>query len=154
MRKRMSRKADQTIWFLVGLALAIMVLVVVGLGFSKGWGYIFGKIGILPGDLEAAAQSCKVSATQDLETSYCYEFKKITLEGKSQYMNCKTLENYATFDKLSTACDLTILTNSEKLFCNTLKDTDLVNGKACWKEQPAGTQVGFGCSKDHVCALA
>ena len=43
---------------LIGIVIGILVLVLVVVGFTTGWGYIFDKIGLLPDDLTAAAAAC------------------------------------------------------------------------------------------------
>lgn len=118
---------------LVLLILAGIVLVVVVLGFTQGWGYIFDKINLLPGDLEAAAQSCGLSATQGLSTSYCNEFKELKIAGKKQWANCDYLEGYAEFTKLTTDCSPEIVTNLAAQVCANegLDADDLVNGNPC-----------------------
>ena len=139
MRKVVNKKGQGlSTTTLVLLILAGLVLVVVVIGFTTGWGYIFDKIGLLPGDLEAAAQSCGFSATSGLKTSYCNEFKEIRISGKKQYVNCQYLEGIATFDTLpeGTCANTTVNKLAKDLCVNKkLKDDDLVNNKDCkaWK---------------------
>ena len=118
---------------LVLLILAAIVLIVVVLGFTQGWGYIFDKIGLLPGDLEAAAKSCETSAQYGLKTSYCNEFKKVRVAGKKQWVNCDYLEKYAEFEKLQENCNETTVKNLALQLCNNekLKDDEKVNDWTC-----------------------
>ena len=133
MRKVSDNKKAQefSIVTLVVLVLAIAVLVIVILGFWKGWDYVFGKVGTLPGNLEAAAQSCKVSAEADLATSYCYEFKEVTIGGKTQRANCEYLTSYATFTKLASACDAAKVRTSAESVCTNLKKVVSINSWNC-----------------------
>lgn len=139
VNRRLSKKAQGlSTTTLVLLILAGIVLVVVVLGFTKGWGYVFDKIGLLPGDLEAAAQSCGVSASSSLKTSYCNEFKEVIIAGKKQYVNCQYLEGLATFEKLpaNTCKKITeegVVRNLAIQLCGNknLKKDDLVNNQRC-----------------------
>ena len=89
MIKRLDKKAqNMSIGTLVGLALAIIVLVFVVLGFTRGWGYIFNKTDYLPSDLETHAQACKQYQEQDIKISYC-AYKENKLSEGDVYMNCK-----------------------------------------------------------------
>ncbi len=122
---------------LILLILGIIVLVVVAVGFIKGWDFIFGKIGILPGDLEVAAKACDVSGSNNLKTSYCNEFKEVKIAGKKQFVNCDYLEQYATFTHLlpEDSCSDTANTvrNLAEQLCDNenLKEDDKVNGETC-----------------------
>ena len=146
MKKVMDKKAQSTqfiILLLVGLAAAAIVII----GVMGGFDAIFGKIGLLPGNLEAAAQSCGISSSQNLKTSYCNEFKQVTITGKKQYVTCDYLENHAEFEKLSEACTLERATLA-KDFCKTLRDSKLVNGKVCYVNGEGDDE--WGVSKEHL----
>ena len=127
------KKAQEfSIVTLVVLVLAIIVLVVVVLGFWKGWDYVFGKIGILPGGLEAAAQSCKISAEASLATSYCYEFKTVPIAGKNQYANCEYLAGYTTaFTPLASGCEADKVQTAAKALCQNVKKDIYINAWHC-----------------------
>lgn len=142
----MNKKAQAT-RFIVILIVGIIVLVVVALGFTQGWGVIFDKIGLLPGNLEAAAQSCGISASQNFKTSYCNEFKEVTITGKKQHVTCEYLENHAEFEKLSESCTLNQTKLAEDL-CKTLKDNKIVNGRVCYVD--GGGDDEWGVSKEHL----
>jgi len=144
MKKMVGKKAQSTqfvIIFLVGLIAAVIVI----LGVSGVFDTIFGKIGLLPGELEAVAQSCGISASGGLKTSYCNEFKYVTIAGKNQYATCEHLEQYASFDKLGEECDSTQVETLAKKRCETLKDDKVVNGKVCYSE----TEDDWGVSREH-----
>mgnify|MGYP006297819457 CR=1 FL=1 len=86
--KKDKRGQNMSIGTLVGLALAVIVLIFVVLGFTRGWGYIFGKTDYLPSDLETHQEVCKQYADQKVKVSFCdYTEDKLT-EG-DVYINCK-----------------------------------------------------------------
>ena len=59
------------------------------LGFTKGFDFIFGKFDLAPGqDLETVLQGCNVAVQADLRIDYC-TFKKVKVDGVSQYVNCE-----------------------------------------------------------------
>lgn len=133
LKKIESKKAQEfSITTLVVLVLAVIVLVIVVLGFWKGWDYVFGKVGLLPGNLEAVAQSCSASGKAGLETSYCYELKSVTINGVKQYMNCEELKKYAAVDDLEEKiCNSDKVDDSASALCNSLKKDILIQGKTC-----------------------
>jgi len=70
------------------IILGVVVLVILILGFTMGFEYIFDKIGLLPGQsLETVAQSCAISVQGDLMVDFC-SFKEVKVDGKKQYVNC------------------------------------------------------------------
>ncbi len=75
---------------LLVIILGIIVVVVLIIGFTQGFDFIFGKFKILPGqNLQAVAESCKASADLGLKIDYCTQFKKITVDGNTEYVNCE-----------------------------------------------------------------
>lgn len=146
MKKRMDKKAialRSVLLLLLGLA-AVVLVVLGALGVFEN---TIGKLDLFPGDLEAAAQSCGISATQNLKTSYCYEFKEVKIGGTKQYITCEKLESYAEFDKL-TGCDETMRDAASTTLCRTLKDNAIVNKKVCWQDGQGEDEWGF--SKNHL----
>ncbi|MEK6945664.1 MAG: hypothetical protein AABW63_02635 [Nanoarchaeota archaeon] len=115
------------------LLIAVVVLVIVILGFTKGWGWVFGGFGLLPGDLEKSAQACDLAGQNNLKTTYCNEFKEVKISGKTQFLNCEELTKYATFTTLSEACDGTQVKNLAKQLCvnQRLDNSTEVNGISC-----------------------
>ncbi len=100
------------------LVLGIIVLVIVVVGFTYGWNFIFGKIGLLPGqDLQAVAKSCEIAAEQDLKIDYCSQFKAVTLPGSSgkTYINCE-YPGLELTKKLGSDCG----NDEAKKFCNNI----------------------------------
>lgn len=135
MKSILDKKKAQgfSITTLAILVLAVIVVVVVVLGFTKGWGYIFGKTDVLPTNLEAAAQSCSIASSSNLKTTYCYEFKEVEIAGKDQYMNCEKIIAYAEFDPIEDPCDPDQVSDLAKELCvnQDLDDDDLVNEVTC-----------------------
>ena len=87
----MNRKGQEgiTIGTLLLLVLGIVVVVVLIIGATSGFGFIFDKFKILPGqNLQAVVKSCETSAELELSVDYC-SFKKIKIDGKNEYINCE-----------------------------------------------------------------
>ena len=133
VRKRLDKKGQQlSTTAMILLVLGVILLVVIAMAVMRYYGFLGEKIEILPGDLEAIAQSCEVSASQGLVTSYCNEFKEL---GK-QYVNC----NYAQKNLGAVVPSATQMANKcvdvpklEVAFClkTEMKIIDVVNGKKC-----------------------
>lgn len=89
------RAAEMAVGTIVILVLAILVLVVVALGFWKGWDYVFGSIGLLPNDLNKAIAACKSYSTSDvLSSSFC-EKKELTINNVKGTYNCNDIYDLA-----------------------------------------------------------
>jgi len=92
MQKGMNRKGQEgvTIGTLLLIVLGIVVVVVLIIGATNGFDFIFGKIDTLPGqDLQAVAQGCIIAAQNSLTLDYCEEFKEIELDGEKRLVNCE-----------------------------------------------------------------
>ena len=89
-QKRMSRKAQElSITTLVLIVLGVVILVLLILGFTQGWDWIISKFSILPGQsLETVAQSCNIAAQGGLAIDFC-SFKKVKVDGRTEYVNCE-----------------------------------------------------------------
>ncbi len=133
------RGQGMSITTLVLLVLAIIVLVVVVLGFTKGWDYIFDKIGLLPDDLTSAAEACKTYAgSGSLALSYC-QYRELTVDGKKQWMNCDHVHAKAVTvlgaDKVGFSTQSCVV--NEVAYCKQLeagenyKESTIVNGATC-----------------------
>ncbi len=71
------------------IALGIIILVLLVLGFSIGWENLFSKIGIFQGsDLSAMVEACKVAVASSSKASYC-EFKNVKLSDGKKMINCE-----------------------------------------------------------------
>lgn len=72
------------------LILGIVVVVVLIIGFTQGFDFIFGKFRLLPGQsLQTVVESCNVAANLDLKADLCEQFKKIKIDSNDEYLNCK-----------------------------------------------------------------
>ena len=112
------------------------------MGFWKGWDYIFSKLNVLPDNLEAASQSCGISASQNLETSYCYELKEIKIGGVKQHANCDYLESQAAFTAWEKPCDAIKVKNAAIALCTNnpkLSATYKINTWTCGDLRPTTT---------------
>ncbi len=148
MKKMVGKKGDMN-WFMLSFIAAIIIVVVIIIGVSGGLGSIFSIFEKIP-DLEVNAQTCQVYANQELVNAYCYEFLKVKIGGKKQYMNCIYLEDYATFDKLTGGCtDSAKINTTAKALCETLRDKDIVNGKVCYDKGIVSNTV-WNVSKSHL----
>lgn len=130
MNKKAQGLSSETIILLI---IAVVVLAIVILGFTKGWSWVFSIFGMLPGDLEKAKQACDFAGTNNLETTYCNEFKEVNIAGKSQYLNCDGLEKYASFTFLDGNCNPNMVSDLSKQLCinEKLKNETLVNEVSC-----------------------
>ena len=131
MKKRVMNKRGQelTLGTVILLVLGVIVLVFLILGFSKGWNYVFDKLGFLPDDLNSAAQVCETYAASDnLKLSFC-QFRELTINGKEGWYNCEGIYDVAVgslgedirFGRGS--CD----DSAEYNFCLQLKETEGTN---------------------------
>jgi hypothetical protein len=83
------RGQDLSITTLILIVIGIVVAVIIILGFSMGWDYIFGKFKLAPGqDLQAVGKGCEISAQAKLKIDYC-GLKEIKLDGIKNYVNCE-----------------------------------------------------------------
>lgn len=88
MEKRELNKKGQnlTIGAVILIVLGVVVLVMLVVGFTKGWGFLFGKFDVLPGsDLETIAQACKIAGEANLMIDFC-TFKELN---DGNWVNCK-----------------------------------------------------------------
>ncbi|HIG52171.1 TPA: hypothetical protein EYQ19_02020 [Candidatus Pacearchaeota archaeon] len=88
MEKRELNKKGQnlTIGAVILIVLGVVVLVMLVIGFTKGWSFLFGKFDVLPGsDLETIAQACKIAGEANLMIDFC-AFKKLN---DGNWVNCE-----------------------------------------------------------------
>ena len=134
------KKAQQE-RYLIGIILAILILLVVGLGFWKGWDYIFGKMGLLPNDLNSAAAICaQYDNSELLLISYC-QYRQLTIDDKKQWVNCPYVYERAEaglgtgkagFDLKTCSLDSTTAYCTQLKAKTGFKDT-VINGVDCKK---------------------
>jgi len=86
------RGQDLSIGTLILIVLGIIVLVLLILGFSMGWGNLWEKINIFGGggsSIESVISACNIAVASGSEYSYCQDFKKIKINQKTEYVNCQ-----------------------------------------------------------------
>tara|TARA_Y100000310_G_scaffold337105_1_gene423297 strand:- start:5 stop:631 length:627 start_codon:yes stop_codon:yes gene_type:complete len=132
-----------TIGTLLLIVLGVVVVVVIIIGATSGFGFIFEKIDVLPGQgLEAVVQSCAIAGEQNLKADYCKQFKEVEIDGVDQQVTCSysTIEGLLDADKkLDGGCtDSLIIGSVSDSFCVGGKvdvddwDDTLVNGRNCF----------------------
>lgn len=67
----MKRKGDVTISTIILIVLGLVVLVMMILGFTKGWDFIFGNFDNAPSELQTFAKACGVYAQGGLSIDFC-----------------------------------------------------------------------------------
>ncbi len=76
-----------TLGTLLLIVLGVVVLVVIIVGATGAFDFIFSKTDQIPGQaLEVVAQSCIIAARANLVTDYCYTFREVS---DTQYINCQ-----------------------------------------------------------------
>ena len=133
MNQKNKRGQGLSVTTLILIVLGIVVLVVVILGFTKGWNFVFGKIDILPGQsLQTAVKSCEISAQQELTVDYCNEFKEVKLAGKKQWITCDYIVDAGIAALEKTIDDCPDYRDLAVEFCTNLdKPSATVNGGVC-----------------------
>jgi hypothetical protein len=124
---------EMSISTLLLIVIGIVVLVLVVLGFSMGWSNLLEKINFInpSTNIDSLAQNCNLALVQP--SAFC-EYKSVTFDGKSQYVNCR---DSRILGKLQGSAPSNCADNTEKMFCASLvaggKDVTntLVNNKLC-----------------------
>lgn len=85
------RGQELTVGTLILIVLGVIILVLLVLGYSMGWGNLWERINIFQGgsSLESVIQSCKVAVSSASTFTYCQDFKKVKVDGKIEYVNCE-----------------------------------------------------------------
>lgn len=99
LSKRLNKRGQElSITTLVLIALGVVILVLLVLGFTKGWDWVTSKFDILPGQsLETVAQSCAIAAQGELKIDFC-SYKKIKVDGQREYVNCQDARLQGSID--------------------------------------------------------
>lgn len=123
--KRLDKRGQElSIGTLVLIVLGIIVLVLLVLGFSIGWDNLFRKIGIFQGnDIASVVTACNVAVSSQSQASYC-EFKKISVDGNTEYVNCEDGRVGGQLQGKLNSCDRTGEETATVKFCNGLKTRD------------------------------
>lgn len=118
------RGQELSIGTLVLIVLGIIVLVLLVLGFSIGWDNLFRKIGIFQGnDIASVVTACNVAVSSQSQASYC-EFKKINVDGETEYVNCEDGRVGGQIQSKLNSCDKEGEDIAEVKYCNELKKRD------------------------------
>lgn len=147
MLKEMNKRGQEgvSLTTLLLIILGVVVIVVIILGFTGAFGFIFGKVDILPGqDLQAVVTSCAIAGSNGLVADYCLTFKEIEINGEKQYVNCEAdsvqtgmSNEQKVADKVKTCAQAE---SEPKYYCEQLKISQknrydpkkiTVNGKTC-----------------------
>ena len=91
---------DLSIGTLILIVLGIIVLVLLILGFSMGWGNLWEKINIFGGSssVNDVVTSCQLAVTSKNTYSFCQEFRKIKVGSDVEYLNCEDARVKASLD--------------------------------------------------------
>ena len=98
----MNKKGQEmSVTTLILIVLGVVLLVMLILGFSMGWQNLWGKINIFGGGstVESVLESCKLATETESVFTYCNEFKKVTIDKKTQYVNCEAFQIINQLDK-------------------------------------------------------
>ena len=126
---------DLSIGTLILIVLGIVVLVLLILGFSLGWENLWEKINIFGGgsSIGEVVTRCNLDVNTQNTYDYCQDFKKVKIEGKTEYLNCQ--DNRLNLDS-TLECDETQVNEAKKTLCLTLAgqgkaDTKINKDETC-----------------------
>lgn len=92
MVRKLNKKAqDLSIGTLILIVLGIIVLVLLILGFSIGWGNLWEKINIFGGTSSVGdvVTACNLAVTSNNPYDYCQNFRQVKINGNTAYVNCE-----------------------------------------------------------------
>lgn len=84
----LGRKGDVTITTVILIVLGLAVLVMMIIGFTRGWDTIFGPLDNAPSELQTLAEACKLYAQGGLSIDFC-NFRVIEIDGEDEIVNCR-----------------------------------------------------------------
>ena len=82
-----NRKGDVTITTVILIVLGLAVLVMLIVGFTKGWDFFFGIFDSGPSELQTVAKACLGYAQASLTIDFC-KYRLIEENGKDEIVNC------------------------------------------------------------------
>ena len=128
------RGQDLSIGTLILIVLGVIVLVLLILGFSIGWGNLWEKINIFGGgnSIGDVATACSLAASSNNKFDYCENFRKIKIDGKTEYVNC---QDTRVGSESGITCDQKIISNQ----CEKLAK-DAANSKTLPEERKTACQ--------------
>lgn len=85
------RGQDLSVGTLVLIVLGVIVLVLLALGFSMGWGNLWNKINIFAGasDVDTKRSACLTAVSSNQHHAFCKEFTKVRVGDQVVWMNCQ-----------------------------------------------------------------
>lgn len=136
---------------LILIVLGIIVLVLLVLGFSIGWGNLWEKINIFGGggsSIGDVVTACNLAVDTNNKYDYCENFRRIKIDGKTEYVNCED-GRVKTTVKSGISCSGT----EAKDQCIKLI-TDAVNGKTGEDKVEACKEVSLKVNNNNCVSLA
>ncbi|MBI2451664.1 hypothetical protein HYV50_01135 [Candidatus Pacearchaeota archaeon] len=130
MKKRLiefNKKAqDLSIGTLILIVLGVIVLVLLILGFSLGWSNLWEKINIFGGSssIGDVVTACKIAVTSQDKYSYCQDFKRIKVDGKTEYVSCEDQRVATSIDTKITCDKPTDYNTWAGYYCNKVLSAD------------------------------
>jgi len=137
----LKKKGDVTITTVILIVLGLAVLVMMIIGFTKGWDVIFGPLGNAPSELQTYAKACGLYAQGGLSIDFC-NYKLIEFNGRDEIVNCRDDRVIASINASnvnlqspSLACTDAEKTPAKLAACNSLASGKLdkvsINGALC-----------------------
>lgn len=135
---------DLSIGTLILIVLGVIVLVILILGFSVGWGKMWEKINIFSGgtSVNEVVTACNLAASQGNKYGYCQEFKSVKINNEVEYLNCQDEARIASNIETKINCNEAQkdARTSATWYCEQLKNSQGTNFK------PDVKVNGFACS--------
>ncbi|MEK6915244.1 MAG: hypothetical protein AABW89_01725 [Nanoarchaeota archaeon] len=83
----LKRKGDVTISTIILIVLGLVVLVMLIIGFTKGFDFFFGLFDRGPSELQTLAEACVLYARGDLSIDFC-KYNLVEFDGDDELVNC------------------------------------------------------------------
>src|SRR3989338_1828615 len=154
IKRGMGKKGQEgmSLGTLLFIILGVVILVVLIVGFSQGFDFIFGKFNLLPGQsLQTVVESCNIAGELKLSADYCSEFKQIKVDGKAEYLNCedkRVQQNMKQELRGELKCDMDA-NNLKPEAAKCIKLIESVKGEAGKKDCSKLSRINGGvCIKD------
>ncbi len=136
MEKRFMNKRGQTREWVIFIAVAVVVAILIILYNSGAFDKLRGLSEAVPEKLAAAALGCKTSVQLGSVSGFCYELKDV---GNNEFVNCRDLRILDELRKEGVeaySCTETLVASASIAQCKTLTnpsqwDNVKVNGKVC-----------------------